>query len=420
MHRYFRRPVNPHPANPPGGLQPAPPNAPRGHVPADAPAADALHRSRLAAAAAIEDAERQRLEDLHAPRSKTVGTQSLYRESEAQTVPYEPDFVLPDSMSDKQRALTERNATDGGAPELLSIRHLTFANGLPAGLAEAEHIEKMRAKRAFEASLPPLSDVSQLPLRKRLMEEWEEAEWAEREAEIARLQEERLDILRRAIDAREEKASRVAEARLRRMRDGMLSEKHKKFASIQAKRVKALRKLGKDRVASHDDGDENKGSIVDEYADYGSRKYAPNPRDGLVKHPVIDTSGYLPDGINHASLDDAGAFLESIPREAYEWDADVARTQLFETETGVNARPRVWEASKGGGREERKTDAVMDEMYEQIQREKREAARAAGEAMGSPMEPATPGAVTPGGTALRRRPSLSNPRRGPSDRRRLR
>ena len=379
MHRYFRRPVNPHPANPPGGLQPAPPNAPRGHVPADAPAADALHRSRLAAAAAIEDAERQRLEDLHAPRSKTVGTQSLYRESEAQTVPYEPDFVLPDSMSDKQRALTERNATDGGAPELLSIRHLTFANGLPAGLAEAEHIEKMRAKRAFEASLPPLSDVSQLPLRKRLMEEWEEAEWAEREAEIARLQEERLDILRRAIDAREEKASRVAEARLRRMRDGMLSEKHKKFASIQAKRVKALRKLGKDRVASHDDGDENKGSIVDEYADYGSRKYAPNPRDGLVKHPVIDTSGYLPDGINHASLDDAGAFLESIPRETYEWDADGARTQL----------------------------------YEQIQREKREAARAAGEAMGSPMEPATPGAVTPGGTAAASTPKPVKSKKGP-------
>ena len=413
MHRYFRRPVNPHPANPPGGLQPAPPNAPRGHVPADAPAADALHRSRLAAAAAIEDAERQRLEDLHAPRSKTVGTQSLYRESEAQTVPYEPDFVVPDSMTDKQRALTERNATDGGAPELLSIRHLTFANGLPAGLAEAEHIEKMRAKRAFEASLPPLSDVSQLPLRKRLMEEWEEAEWAEREAEIARLQEERLDILRRAIDAREEKASRVAEARLRRMRDGMLSEKHKKFASIQAKRVKALRKLGKDRVASHDDGDENKGSIVDEYADYGSRKYAPNPRDGLVKHPVIDTSGYLPDGINHASLDDAGAFLESIPREAYEWDADVARTALFETGTGVNARPRVWEASKGGGREERKTDAVMDEMYEQIQREKREAARAAGEAMGSPMEPATPGAVTPGGTVAASTPKPVKSKKGP-------
>ena len=416
MHRYFRRPVNPHPANPPGGLQPAPPNAPRGHVPADAPAADALHRSRLAAGAAIEDAERQRLEDLHAPRSKTVGTQSLYRESEAQTVPYEPDFVLPETMSDKQRALSERNTTDGGGPELLSIRHLTFANGLPAGLAEAEHIEKMRAKRAFEASLPPLSDVSQLPLRKRLMEEWEEAEWAEREAEIARLQEERLDILRRAIDAREEKASRVAEARLRRMRDGMLSEKHKKFASIQAKRVKALRKLGKDRVASHDDGDENKGSIVDEYADYGSRKYAPNPRDGLVKHPVIDTSGYLPDGINHASLDDAGAFLESIPRETYEWDADVARTQLFETETGVNARPRVWEASNGGGREERKTDAVMDEMdemYEQIQREKREAARAAGEAMGSPGEPVTPGAVTPGGTAAASTPKPVKSKKGP-------
>ena len=109
--------------------------------------------------------------------------------------------------------------------------------------------------------------------------------------EIARLQEERLDILRRAIDAREEKAERVAEARLRRMRDGMLSEKHKKFASIQAKRLKALRKLGKNRAASFEDGDENKGSIVDEYADHASKKYVPDPVRGLVAHRRLTPPG---------------------------------------------------------------------------------------------------------------------------------
>ena len=235
-----------------------------------------------------------------------------------------------DERTAKQAALAERNATEGGGPELLSIRHLTFASGLPAGAAEAEHIEKMRAKRAFEASLPPLSDAASLPLRKRLMEEWEEAEWAEREMEIARLQEERLDILRRAIDAREEKAERVAEARLRRMRDGMLSEKHKKFASIQAKRLKALRKLGKNRAESFEDGDENKGSIVDEYADHASKKYVPDPVRGLVNHPTIDTTGYLPDGVSHGSLADAKAFYESIPTEAYEWDAETAMARVFE------------------------------------------------------------------------------------------
>ena len=69
------------------------------------------------------------------------------------------------------------------------------------GGRDATLVQRMRAKRAFEASLPPLSDVARLPLRQRLMEEWEEAEWAEREREIARVQEERLDVLKRAIDA---------------------------------------------------------------------------------------------------------------------------------------------------------------------------------------------------------------------------
>ena len=312
----------------------------------------------------------------------------------------------PNERTAKQAALAERNATEGGAPELLSIRHLTFASGLPAGAAEAEHIEKMRAKRAFEASLPPLSDAASLPLRKRLMEEWEEAEWAEREMEIARLQEERLDILRRAIDAREEKAEKVAEARLRRVRDGMLSEKHKKFASIQAKRLKALRKLGKNRAASFEDGDENKNSIVDEYADHASKKYIPDPVQGLVAHPKIDTAGYLKDGVVHGSLDDAKAFYESIPREAYEWDAETAMARVFETRA---PKVRVWEQSAGGGVEEKRAEAVLDAMYEEMQREKRKkaAAAAAGDAAAGDdapgavtPEPATPGAVTPGGTAV--------------------
>ena len=387
-------------------MRPAPPGAPRGHVPANALDADALHRARLAAADAVAAAERERIEALNAPRSKTVGTQSLYRESEAQTAPYEPEYFVPDpnERTAKQAALAERNATEGGAPELLSIRHLTFASGLPAGAAEAEHIEKMRAKRAFEASLPPLSDAASLPLRKRLMEEWEEAEWAEREMEIARLQEERLDILRRAIDAREEKAEKVAEARLRRVRDGMLSEKHKKFASIQAKRLKALRKLGKNRANAFEDGDENKNSIVDEYADHASKKYVPDPVQGLVAHPKIDTAGYLKDGVVHGSLDDAKAFYESIPREAYEWDAETAMARVFETRA---PKVRVWEQSAGGGVEEKRAEAVLDAMYEEMQREKRKkAAAAAAAAAGDDApgavtpEPATPGAVTPGGTAV--------------------
>jgi hypothetical protein len=44
--------------------------------------------------------------------SVTIGTQSDYRESEAQTLPYAPDYVIPEP-SDKQRDLNAAHHTDG-------------------------------------------------------------------------------------------------------------------------------------------------------------------------------------------------------------------------------------------------------------------------------------------------------------------
>lgn len=57
-------------------------------------------------------------------------------------------------------------------------------HGLPAGLAEVEMIERARAKRAWEATLPPLNDPSQHDRRRKMMEEQERKEWAFREEEI--------------------------------------------------------------------------------------------------------------------------------------------------------------------------------------------------------------------------------------------
>jgi hypothetical protein len=44
------------------------------------------------------------------PKSVTVGTQSDYRESEAQTVPYTPDYVIPEGAPE---------------PEILALQQLT-------------------------------------------------------------------------------------------------------------------------------------------------------------------------------------------------------------------------------------------------------------------------------------------------------
>jgi hypothetical protein len=126
--KYFRRPMVPY-------LQSVPP--------------DVL----LAREEAVADALPPRAE----PMSKTVGTQSDYRENEAQTDPYTPDYTV----------------RPGSAPELLTLVSLAWGAGLPAGLAEVEMIERARAKRAFEASLPPIDgdDPKSFAIRRKLMAE---------------------------------------------------------------------------------------------------------------------------------------------------------------------------------------------------------------------------------------------------------
>ena len=114
--------------------------------------------------------------------SRTVATQSDYRESEAQTTPWDVDYVIPDQPTAKQQYLSAWHHCQG--PELLALRDLKLGNGLPVGLSEVEEIEKRRVKRAFDAALPPLDDLQRLPLRQQLLEAWEAQEWADREANL--------------------------------------------------------------------------------------------------------------------------------------------------------------------------------------------------------------------------------------------
>ena len=112
--------------------------------------------------------------------SRTVGTQSDYRESEAQTTPWDVPYTVSDTPCVKQQYLSARHHCQG--PELLTLRDLKLGQGLPVGPAEVEEIEKRRVKRAFEAALPPLNDLQQLPRRQQFLEAWEAQEWADKEA----------------------------------------------------------------------------------------------------------------------------------------------------------------------------------------------------------------------------------------------
>ena len=274
------------------------------------------------------------------PKSRTAGTQSDYRESEAQTAPYAPEAFLPLRPSVKQSALRATHHVPGrdNEPEVLTLRDPNYDAGGALGAADVDRIERARAKRAFEASLPPLSDVASLPLRRKLMEEWEEAEWCEREREIARLQEERLEVLKKAIDAREAEAESVAEKRLARMRFGALVEKRRKFEAVQTKRVRGLRKLELRRASLREQSamaaegpvSASAGRTVAEYASYASGTYAPTTREGRAdvfggvsnsKNHTTDPSRFaFDDDKRRSALDDFFELEASVP--AYALDAE--------------------------------------------------------------------------------------------------
>ncbi|KAK1902510.1 Cilia- and flagella-associated protein 91 [Dissostichus eleginoides] len=162
------------------------------------------------------------------PTHFTVGVQTDYRESETQTDPYSSEYVVQPGTSPS---------------ELLRLAALTWGCGLPVGLAEVEMIERARAKRAWEATLPPLDDLSQLDKRRRMMEEMEVKEWAFREGEIQKLQETRLFVLKDLLRQRDEAQKEVTNDRLNQIYSKNQKDKESKLDKIQNDYMRELRKL---------------------------------------------------------------------------------------------------------------------------------------------------------------------------------
>jgi hypothetical protein len=197
-------------------------------------------------------------------RTKTVGTQSVYRESESQTDPYSPDyFIVPNQV-----------------PEVLTLTHLTYGAGLPASEAELTIIERTRQKRLFEAMLPPPTDEFNLALRSQLMEAQEFRNWADRERTIRELQEKRLALLQEALSERTLNREANQDDKVERMRQRKEEERDRTLAACQRRRIKVLRKMQKER--QNTETKPAKRDVIAEYADFTSNVYAPMARHGHV------------------------------------------------------------------------------------------------------------------------------------------
>ncbi|XP_066203824.1 cilia- and flagella-associated protein 91 isoform X1 [Saccopteryx leptura] len=214
------------------------------------------------------------------PSKYTVGTQTDYRDSEVQTDPYSPEYVV----------------CQDSVPELLTLATLTWGRGLPAGQAEVEMIERAREKRAWEATLPSLSDTAPFEKR-RLMNEMERKDWAFREQEIEKLQEIHLEVLKERLRKREKTQNEVNMKRLNAQWSKLLEAKEAKLAKIQQAHVSAIRKLMTKR--KNVEGKLQRRNIIKDYSDYGSQVYGPlsrlgrfpdnNSEDFVVKNHYLNT-----------------------------------------------------------------------------------------------------------------------------------
>ncbi|XP_007942115.1 cilia- and flagella-associated protein 91 [Orycteropus afer afer] len=196
------------------------------------------------------------------PSKSTVGTQTDYRDTEVQTDPYSPEYVVcQDSI-----------------PELLTLATLTWGRGLPAGQAEVEMIERAREKRIWEATLPSLSDTTHFEKRRRMMNAMERKEWAFREQEIQKLQDIRLEVLKQLLKKREENQNETNMKNLNAQWSKLQEAKEAKVAKIQHRHISEIRKLiGK---AKNIEGKLERRNIIKDYTDYASQIYGPQSRLG--------------------------------------------------------------------------------------------------------------------------------------------
>jgi hypothetical protein len=138
---------------------------------------------------------------------RTIGCQTLFRESEAQTDP---------------AALGEIEE-DGQFTELKDLGEFKYGNGLPVSMYELELVEKARERRAFMDALPPLSDEACFSLRSRLMQEQETREWTQKEKDYKDTNNLRLLKLQQLLEERdkereEKRLNKIGELKAKKRR----------------------------------------------------------------------------------------------------------------------------------------------------------------------------------------------------------
>lgn len=289
--------------------------------------------------------------------TREIAMQTAFREGEVQTDPFSPEYVV----------------APGTDPEIAKLAFLKaggdVGQALPVGRAEVEAIERARRRRAIEEALPPITDEASFSMRKRLMVELELESFQNRESEMDSKNNRRLHLVERALLDRTSTRELMAEQRVESLRRQLEEEKDVKMATVAKRRAQTLRKLGRARTqedshidmltgtgtflgvaGSHPGGKKPTRDIIADYANYGSKVYAPNPR-----------SGFQSDKLTISQRFEAGSTAEALRGVGGGIEALVAGLPLsMTTVTGASAAPIA--VSKEGGSKAAATSRA-DEIY---------------------------------------------------------
>ncbi|XP_045457170.1 cilia- and flagella-associated protein 91-like [Melitaea cinxia] len=171
-------------------------------------------------------------------KPKNRGTQSLYRESSAQTTPWQPDAVPAEDCEN--------------TPEVMFLDKLEWGTGnpyrigdLPADFHTTEIINKMRHARKWSELVEKGGYPRWVKNRDAIITDIETKDWIFREAEIDELQDIRLALLHKMqAQQRRQNTSRTGR-KLAKLWTDKKTDMERKIESIRRKRDRELRKLAK-------------------------------------------------------------------------------------------------------------------------------------------------------------------------------
>ncbi|XP_028046229.1 cilia- and flagella-associated protein 91 isoform X1 [Monomorium pharaonis] len=235
---------------------------------------------------------------------KNAETQTDYRESEAQTEPWEPPCKFVSGIitiilqlycnievhkvaqsknrnrEKEKNKVRNKNFHLGHNPEMLTLAHLTWEHGLPAGIHEVHIINRMRIKRAWEAILPPMDTPENIKIRNSIIMALDIEEWAFRESEIQFIMDLRLDLMRNLLQNRESEYEKKMQGRFNRLENKLGKYRDNRIMTIRHNLKRDLRKLHR---RHRDEQLPRKPDIIERHIDPKSDLYAPQMCFG--EHP---------------------------------------------------------------------------------------------------------------------------------------